>query len=256
MSNATDIVKKGRVRWADEFMERGLEAHAAEKTYYPGIMIGVDETGYFAKFDDAQSMIFAGIASPDEGRVVAAIGSANDTKLEIQQPRRFELAIASVAVTDLGKTVYASDDQTGVLTPAALAYANVVGHVVDVVGTNIALVEAAYDGVGANARLGAARVLAATGAQTVTKYDMEKLIVCPNTAAYAVTLPEIANISLGQRLTFVKTTSDAKALTLTGGGSDKINGSSTEASMDAQYDTITIRATAAAVWQKTGQIIA
>ena len=49
------------------------------------------------------------------------------------------MALSSVAVTDIGRKVYASDDQTGTLTPTT--YGNVIGVVVDVAGTDIALVE-------------------------------------------------------------------------------------------------------------------
>lgn len=144
MANATDIVKKGVVRWTDEFIERGVETLAAETTFYSNAMIGVDVTGYLAKFDDTQLMTFAGVVTQDQGSPVLPISTAGDgtAKLRIQQPKFIELAVSGVAVTDIGRNVYASDDQTGVFTPGT--YGNIVGVVEDVVATGIALVRCRY----------------------------------------------------------------------------------------------------------------
>jgi len=122
------------------------------------------------------------------------------------------------------------------LEPSATTYANLVGFVVAKVDTNIALVEPAYDGVAGNKRLGAVKVLAATGAQTLSKYDIGKTIKVPNTGAYTITLPPVADAATGGTLQFVKTTSDALAATLDGNSAETIDGAATLASIDAQYD--------------------
>jgi hypothetical protein len=237
VANATAIVKKGVVSRRDEFIERSVETLASETTFYSNAMIGVDVTGYFCKFDDAQAAIFAGVVSQDLGSPVLPAGTAGDAALalRIQQPQRFELAIASVAVTDIGKKVYASDDQTGVLTNGG-TYSNFVGHVVDVVASGIALVEPAYDGVAANYRYSVARTMAATGTQVLTKYDLGKTILVPNTAALQIDLPAMADTQAGDRIRFVKTTSDAQAITINTPGAETIDGSATLATLDAQYD--------------------
>jgi len=247
VANATAKVNKGSVRWTDEFFKRSTETLASETTFYTGAMVGTDITGYLCKGDDTQSWAFAGLVRGREGNPVLAAGTAGDAALglDIHKPRFFELAIASVAVTDIGKKVYASDDQTGVLTNGG-TYGNLVGTVADVVASGIALVEAAYDGLGAHSRYGVSKTLAATGTQTLTKLDLNKTIFCPNTAAHTVNLPAVADTQAGDRLTFVKTTSDAQAVTLDGNSSETIDGSTTLATIDAQYDCAVLVSTGSA----------
>lgn len=243
MANATDRVKKGTVRKVDEFIVLPLSGTAAERTFWPGAMLGMATDGYVDKFDDTQSMIFLGVFDGDEGKLPQPIESDGTRNIRIQQPQRFELQIASVAITDVGKKVYALDDQTGTLDASATTYANLIGTVVCRVATNIALVEPVYDGIGANKRLGATRVLAATGTQTLTKYDLNKTIICPNTAAHEVALPAVADTEAGDQLIFVKTTADAQAVTLNPNASETIDNSSTLATIDARYDCATLVST-------------
>ena len=114
MANATKKVGKAHVRWEDCFIKRSTKTLAAETTFYTHAMIGVTETGYYAKFDDSASMLFAGLVRGQEGDPVLPAGTAgaDALQLDLVQPKRFELAISGVAVTDIGKTVYASDDDT------------------------------------------------------------------------------------------------------------------------------------------------
>lgn len=239
MANATTIVCKGVVRRTDEFIERDVETLAADTTFYPNAMIGCDATGYYCKGDDTQAWTFAGVVTQNDGAPVIPAGTAGDAfrSLRVQQPQRFELAISGVAVTDLYKKVYALYDQTGTLDASATTYANFVGHVVRVVSSGVALVEPCYDGPAAHQRYGVAKWLAATGNQTLNKLDLNKTIFVPNTAALSVTLPAAADTQAGDRLTFVKTTSAAFAATLDGNASENIDGATTLATIDAQYDT-------------------
>lgn len=242
MANATAKVNKGTVRWTDEFMRRSVETLASETTFYAGALIGIDSTGYFCKGDDTQSWIFGGVVRADQGNPVLPAGTAGDgtINLEIQRPRYIEITLTSVAVTDIGKPVYATYDNQVVISPASTTYANLVGHIVDVAYSNVALVECAYDGIAANARLMAAKWLAATGSQTLSKYDVGKTIFCPNTAAHSVILPPVADVPHGGRLTFVKTTTDAEIVTLDGNDSENIDGATTLTTIDAAYDCATL----------------
>jgi hypothetical protein len=165
---------------------------------------------------------------------VATQGDAGH-ELDLHRPRYFELAIASIALTDVGKKVYASFDQTGVLTNGG-TYGNFVGHVVDKVATGIALVEACYDGIAGNKRYGVSKTLAATGNQSLTKWDLNKNILIPNTAAFTITLPAVADTQAGDELRFLKTTAAAFAATLDGNAAETIDGGATLATIDAQYD--------------------
>jgi hypothetical protein len=144
VANATARVAKGVVRRQDEFIKRSSATLAAETRFYQHAMIGTKADGYLAKFDDTAVMRFAGLVRGDQGNPLLPAGTAGDgtIDLDLQQPFRFELAVAGVAVTDIGRKVYASDDQTGSLTPGT--YGNVVGVIVDVPASGIALVEAEY----------------------------------------------------------------------------------------------------------------
>lgn len=237
MANATDIVKKGAVRWTDEFGEESSATLASETTFYPNAAIGRTTGGYLAKFDDTQSMIFVGIVRNDQGSPKLPAGTAGDGTIELpyQTPRYLELAVSGVAVTDIGKTVYASDDQTGVLT-LTTTYGNVYGVVRRVVASGIALVELNYDGTAGHQALGAIRTMAATGAQSLTVWDIGKTIVVPNTATLTITLPAVASAKSGGRLQVVKTV-DANAITLDGADSEEIDAATTLATLDAIYDT-------------------
>lgn len=246
MANATAKVNKGVTLPTDPsscFERRSTETLAAETTFYGAALVGVDTSGYFCKGDDTQSWVLAGVVRADQGNPVIPAGTAGAQalELEIMRPKYIELTIASIAVTDVGKTVYASDDQTGVLTPASLTYGNVVGQVVKKVATNIALVELAYDGVAANKRLHAQRRMAATGAQSLTIFDVGKVISVANTAALALTIPLVADVGFGSEFTIIKDhATDANAITVTCSGSDSIDGSATLATLDAAFDCVTI----------------
>lgn len=248
MANATARVGKAAVRRSDEFRKRGLETLSAETTFYTHAMIGVDTTGYYCKGDDTQSWIFAGLVRGREGNPVMPAAPAGDAghELDIHMPFAFELAVASVAVTDIGKPVYAIDDQTGTLDASTRTYANLIGIVVERVASGIALVEPVYDGVAANVRCGAVKWLAATGAQTLTKWDLGKTIFVPNTAALTVTLPAVASCPGGSRLTFVKTAAAAEIVTLDGSDAETIDGAATYTAIDAQYDCVTLVSTGSA----------
>jgi hypothetical protein len=149
VANATKRVGKGTVRVTDEFTKRSSATLAAATTFYTGAHLGTTTGGYLAKFDDTQSLTYAGVVRGREGDPVLPIGTAGDDALglDVHTPRRFELAVSAVAVTDIGRRVYALDDQTGTLSASATTYANCYGTVVDVVATGIALVEPPkYDG--------------------------------------------------------------------------------------------------------------
>lgn len=260
MANATDIVKKGVVRRTDEFISSmSVKTLSAATRFYRNAMMGLGVDGYLAKLDDTAPLLFAGVVRGDQGNQLLPAGTAGaeELKLAIQMPYRFELAIASVAVTDIGKPVYALDDQTGTLDYSATTYANLIGQVAEVVASGIALVEPAYDGLGAHVRLGAAKALAATGAQTIQRWDMGKTLFCANTAALTLTLPSIAATPAGMPLTVVKShASNTDAITIQRAGTDTFLGGGTSInSQDAAGDTVTLHHNGS-VWIQRNRIIA
>lgn len=248
MSNATAKVNKAVVRWVDEFFKRSTETLAAATTFYTHAMLGYDDTGYLAKFDDTQSMIFAGFVRGEEGNPTLDAGTAGAAALGLDyiRPRLAELSLSGVAYTDIMKKVYASDDQTGVMTNGG-TYGNLVGHVVDKVATGIALVELSYDGLAGHQRYNSAKTLAATGNQTLSRLDLNKTIFVPNTAALTVITPAIADTQAGDRLTIIKShASDTNAITLDPPASETIDGATTLATLDAPYDTVILVSTGSA----------
>ncbi len=107
---------------------------------YTGAMVGLNAAGYLAKFDDTVSLKFFGLILEDDGNpklpndgTTSATAGAAALGLEVVRPPAFELAVASVAITDIGRRVYAVDDQTGTLDPSITTYANQVGVVKDLI---------------------------------------------------------------------------------------------------------------------------
>ena len=238
MANATAKVNKATTRWTDEFYKRALATISAETTYYVNAGIGLTTAGYAAKFDDTQSLTFDGVVRGREGNPVMPIATQGDAghEIDLHRPRFLEVAVSGVAKADIGEVVYATFDQTGTLDPSATTYGNVWGTVFDVVASGIALVELAYGGVADHTQLSAVRWMAATGNQTITKWDIGKTIFVPNTAALTLTLPAVAVAAKGGRLQFVKTSTDAEIVTLDGNSSEEIDAATTLGTIDAAYD--------------------
>lgn len=260
MANATARVGKTFRRYDSDNVTHSYVTLSSQLQLYVGAMVGLTTGGYAAKFDDTQSLAFFGLVLdrsrnagsqgpklPNEG---ATSGTQGDGTLdfEVKQPKRFELSIASVAITDIGKTVYATFDQTGTLDPSATTYANAIGTVSDLAyATNsaspvsgVALVEPFYVWPASNARLQAAKWMAATGAQSLTRWDLGKTIFVPNSAALTLSLPPVAGCPAGTGFVIVKTTAAAQAITLDGDGAETIDGGATLATMDAQFDVATL----------------
>jgi hypothetical protein len=159
VANATARVGRAFVSWTDENLTHSWGTLSSSLQLYSGAMVGYS-AGYFAKYDDTAAMKFAGIILEDHGNpklpnTGATSGTAGDgtMDLDIKQPKAFELNISGVAITDIGRRVYALDDQTGTLDPSATTYANMIGVVKDLVYAtnpgsavaNYALVTPVYD---------------------------------------------------------------------------------------------------------------
>ncbi len=264
MANATARVAKAYRDYRSDNVQHSYGTLSATLQLYVNAMLGMTTGGYLAKFDDTQSLAFYGIVLDSENRRSGSqgpkipsdgddSGTAGDGSLDVdvKQPKRFELAITSVAITDIGKPVYALFDNQGTLDPSATTYANAIGIVADLVYAtspasavaSIALVEPLYLWPAGNRMLNTARVLAATGAQTLYRWDLGKTILIPSTGAYALTLPAVATCPPGSGFTFVKNHAGAVAVTITGNAAETIDGANTYAIIDANYDCATIVST-------------
>lgn len=108
---------------------------AASTTIYEGSMVGDNASGYARALTAGDP--FLGHA--DE-KVDNSSGAAAAERVRVLGPERYrlEVTLASVAITDVGKNVYASDDATVTLTQGSNSY---VGQVARYVTTNTCVVE-------------------------------------------------------------------------------------------------------------------
>lgn len=217
---------------------------ATVATYYPGEMIGMDINGYAVKFDDAASVLFLGINAESVRIDVVSADAAADKKIKVQRPKEgFAMTIAAAVLTDVGKKVYAKFSNE--VQYSGATYGNFAGTVKEYLTATTVLIQP--PSWGDRYPAGVSRVMAATGAQSLTKFDLNKTIILPNTGAYALTLPAVADTQAGDFFDFIKTTASATAVTLTGAGAETINGSNTLAQPDAQYETLRLVSTGT-VW--------
>lgn len=229
---------------------KSRQALAASVRPFQGSAMGVTPAGYHRTLTAGD--IFAGFAERtlDANDVVASDGGQMawlDMGIAL-----VELPVSGVARDDIGhrRIVWATDDGTFGFTPTA----TMIGPVVGVAGTNLAIVLAIPDrfmtpGVGAR---GVATL--ADAAVTLTTAHLDKILLVPNSAARTVTLPAVADCA-GRFLTFKKTHAAAAAITLDANSTELIDAAETFAAMDAQYDTVTIYSDGAA-WHIVAKMIA
>jgi hypothetical protein len=243
MAQAVKRAKTGRTPFGDTGQDYGAAATA--QSFYVNTYVGLNTSGHLDKGSDTQSLCFVGVVSGIEQSVPTG-ATAGVFKITTAQPR-YVLAEFTAALTaaDIGETVYLSDDQTLSLTPGV--FGNVVGtvHSLGRVST-VASVELAYGGKRANLLTAASRVMAATGNQALTKWDVGKTIFVGNTAALTLSLPAVATTQAGDRMTIVKTSADAAAITIDPNASETIDGATTLATIDAAFDVATIVSTGTA----------
>jgi hypothetical protein len=181
---------------------------------------------------------FAGIA---EKSIPTALAGAADG--DVRCDARSGMFIGRMALTGVAqddaahcRPVFASDDNTLTFSPSGNT---LVGYVIGVEATNVAIILfVTSDCQGMRNVLGV-KTLAATGNQSLTTADLNKLILVPSTGAFALTLPVAADCT-GGRYIIKKNTADAVILTLTGAGAETIDAANTFTSIDAAYDTVTI----------------
>ena len=108
MANATSKAQSATVPWTDDKIKRDLAATAA--TYYPGTMIAVNSAGYAVKCDDTAGLRFDGLMADSYRITVESTDSAGDKVVTVEKPWLFQMKIASAAITDVGRKVYALYD--------------------------------------------------------------------------------------------------------------------------------------------------
>lgn len=97
------------------------------------------------------------------------------------------------------------------------------------------------------------RVVKKTGNYSVQESDRAVLLDSSG-GAFTITLPEATGS--GRALTFKMVGTGTNAVTLDGADSETIDGATTNADMDAQYDTLAILDGEAGKWSIVGKVIA
>lgn len=107
---------------------------AASTKIYEGAAVGF-ASGYARALNAGD--VFAGFA---RRKADNSAGAAGATTIEVQDKGKVVLAVGSAAITDIGKAVFASDDNAFTLTEASNSY---IGRIVRWVSTGVVVV--AYD---------------------------------------------------------------------------------------------------------------
>lgn len=245
MANPTTAVPSRFVKWADSEIRKvklaggtPAGASAANWTYYPGEMIGVNVSGYHQKFDDTAPLRFVGLVA-ESGRIYVDSADADgDVTIAVTCPRSFTMLGASHAVTDLGRRVYAKYSNEVQRVPGT--YANAVGRIVRYnSATEVEIEPTVYPRLTGLGYVGR-ELLAATGAVTLTSADIGKVINVRNTAAQTITLPALSDCDVGEGFLFFKGSGGTFTATLDGNASETINGATTSATMTADYKYVEI----------------
>ncbi|AWM35899.1 hypothetical protein GobsT_63690 [Gemmata obscuriglobus] len=207
-----NTIKRGNVGttpFGDYITKRGAVSTA--QVFFPNAMIGLTAAGWADKMDDAAVKTFDGVLASASTEVLAG-GANGDVLLDVNQPRFITVAIAAAAPGDVGRRVYAVDDQTVAFAPGA--FGNFVGRVAAVLSATAVVVEAHYfqAGGGGNSAL---LVLAGDGAVPV---KAGTVLLTKGTAAALTLAAPAAGADDGKVLELVSTTAAAHVVTCAGVG--------------------------------------
>lgn len=188
-------------------------------------------TGYvrpLAAGDDYVGLAYATVDNTQPGHAAGAVNA------RLWQNVDATFSLGGAQVSDIGRTVYASDDRALTFNAGA---GSPVGRIV------------AVDSPG-EVRVRLMPVFSTTRAESfrlVTLGDvsatlglehMNKILLMSNTAARTLTLPLVNTVRAGAWFRLIKTSAAAFAITLDGAGTETIEGAATFTGVDAQYDTV------------------
>lgn len=218
MSNAT---KRAQTTYEpfniDAKFQVGMASTA--QTYYPGALVGLNTSGYGTKMDDTAQIRFQGISAQPQ-TTIASGGSDGDVKLEVVQPRYITMDIASAAVTDIGRPVYATDDQTASFSPGS--FGNLIGYVHSLVSSTSVRIECAWES-GRRARK-PHQVASASGAVVIK----ESTVVITKAGVAALTIADPAAADDGIEMTFISATAQAHTLSNAAGSGFNAGGAGSD----------------------------
>ncbi len=216
MANATAKVNRAFRRVQDDILTHSWTTLTAALQLYTGAMVGISPTtSYLLKFDDTVSLRFFGLVLEDGGNPKLPIGTQGDgtLDLDVKRPAAFELNIASVAITDIGRRVYALDDQTGTLDSSATTFCNLIGTVKDLIYAadrttpvaNYALVEPIYT-------LPWGQQLQVVTASGVVQIKQSTVVITKSSAAALTMADPTTGVHDGLEMTFISQTAQAHTL--------------------------------------------
>ena len=238
MANPTTQVGTALTGYDDNSFYWPLRAGSdAAKTYQTGQMMGLYSTGYAGDFDDAtDNLVFLGIL--DGHPVTVASGDAAGTKLvKIRRPQFIEIPLytgTASKVSNIGDTAYAYDAGKAAL--SGTTYANVIGYIKDVKGTNmpsaltgalLVVAPPAIDNISGAGQLGANASVTDLTLTTNITFNAgstgDANIAIPDNQAAALTIKEASNAYItfcttnsGEKITIAKAVEMATTLTFTG----------------------------------------
>lgn len=218
MANATTRGRVGTTPFNDD--ETLLGAVSTAQTFYPNALAGLTVAGYLDKLDDTAVKKLAGVTNGVQNEVLSG-GSNGDVLIPVKQPRFITLAFSAIALTDLGRIVYASDDQTGSLVPGS--YGNAIGRLVHRLSATSGVVELFRMG---EAECGTPlQVLSASGAVPIKRSTC--IITKAGVAALTLADPT-ADVHDGVEMTFISATAQAHTLSNAAGSGFNAGGSGTD----------------------------
>lgn len=240
MPNPTVAVPDYGLNYLDESFDFPLDAVVTN--YQTGEMLMQVSSSYAQHCDDTQVGVFLGLVSNSVMISVLTGDAAGRRVARVRRPRNgFAMKIAAAVASDVGRSVFARFSNEVSYSPGVNA--NFVGVVKNVpfptgalAGAVATLVIVEPPAFGEPAVLGALQ-LPGSGATTLNPLSANKLFEWNGTAASVVTLPPVSVVSCGATLDFVVTGVGGFTLTLTGSGTDLINGAATFALNTPKWST-------------------
>ena len=218
-----------------ELIEIGVDANTK---IYKGAFVGRNRSTGFAR-PLAAGDEFLGIAYRVADNTFAG-NSAGGITVRLQQDVDIVHALSGVAVGDIGKEVYATDDSTLSLSGNGMSR---VGRIVGVESASVARVRAQPLFGLAGIAEGLPITTLSDGNATLTLDQMNRTLLMANTAARTISLPAVASVRAGGWVRIVKTSAAAFAITIDPNAAETIDGSTTLATIDGQYDTALVLCT-------------
>ncbi|MBL8878143.1 MAG: hypothetical protein JNG88_03395 [Phycisphaerales bacterium] len=192
-------------------------------------------TGYvraLAAGDDFVGLAYAGADNTLDGHVAGGVN------VRLWQHVDVTLTISGATLGDVGRSVFAGDSTLATFTTTASR----IGRAVAYEGGD--LVRVRLTPVGSSAQSENIPFVALSDAtQTLTMDHMFKVLTIQNAGARTLTLPPAATVRAGGWFRLIKMNSAAFAVTLDPNLTETIDGASTYAGIDAQYDTALVLCT-------------